>query len=74
MTREQWSHPALDGWLAETFRNEMVRFGRTPVGADLEAHDAVDVLALGGAARSPRPGSGRPEGKRSASIGAGQET
>lgn len=26
-----------DGWLAETFRNEMVRFGRTPVGADLEA-------------------------------------
>lgn len=26
-----------DGWLAETFRSEMVRLGRTPVGADVEA-------------------------------------
>jgi amidohydrolase len=26
-----------DSWLAETFRGEMVRFGRTPVGPDVEA-------------------------------------
>jgi metal-dependent amidase/aminoacylase/carboxypeptidase family protein len=26
-----------DGWLAETFRGEMVRVGRTPVGPDVEA-------------------------------------
>lgn len=26
-----------DSWLAETFRSEMVRVGRTPVGADVEA-------------------------------------
>ncbi|MBX7433013.1 M20 family metallopeptidase [Mycobacterium sp. Y57] len=26
-----------DGWLAETFRTEMVRVGRTPVGVDVEA-------------------------------------
>ena len=26
-----------DGWLAETFRGEMVRMGRTPVGPDVEA-------------------------------------
>lgn len=26
-----------DGWLAETFRGEMIRMGRTPVGPDIEA-------------------------------------
>ena len=36
-TEPPYDELAPDPWLAEVFRGEMVRFGRTPLGADVEA-------------------------------------